>query len=77
VAVLAGVDAPTARRLASLSRLADPAIAFVPKSVAHAEGVDALRSAGWIVGLVDPARAVPDLWNDTVLVERGSTAGVA
>ncbi len=71
IVVLADASTATARRLSSLGRLADPAIAFVPVDSVSGEGADALRSAGWIVGAVDAARDVADLWNVTVLVERG------
>jgi hypothetical protein len=47
----------------------------VPPGAESAEGSTLLRSAGWIVGVADPRRPVPDIWNDTVLVDRG-VAGV-
>jgi uncharacterized protein (DUF58 family) len=75
VVLLGEIGVATARRLAPLVRLADPAIAFVPPGVDSVAGSDVLRSAGWIVGVADPRRPVPDIWNDTVLVDRGA-AGV-
>jgi uncharacterized protein (DUF58 family) len=75
VVLLSDIGVVTARRLAPLVRLADPAIAFVPPGAESAEGSTLLRSAGWIVGVADPRRPVPDIWNDTVLVDRG-VAGV-
>ena len=71
VVLLADARAATARRLVSLARLADPAIAFVPPGEGSSAGADLLRSAGWVVGVSDPARSVPEIWNDTVLLDRG------
>ncbi|WP_166408900.1 DUF58 domain-containing protein [Labedella phragmitis] len=75
VVLLAEIGVATARRLAPLVRLADPAIAFVPPGDGSVEGAGLLRAAGWIVGVADPRQAVPDIWNATVLVDRGE-AGV-
>ncbi|RWZ61132.1 DUF58 domain-containing protein [Labedella populi] len=76
VVLLADAGIATVRRLVPLARLADPAIAFVPPGTASVDGAELLRSAGWIVGVVDPERPVEEIWNDTMLVDRGRPEGV-
>lgn len=66
VAVLGDGGVTTTRRLGPLARLADPAIAFLPTVDG---GAAVLRGAGWVTGALDPARAVPEIWNDTVLLD--------
>jgi uncharacterized protein (DUF58 family) len=72
IAVLGDGRVSTARRLAPLARLADPAIVFLP-GVDGGAGV--LRGSGWVTGVVDPSRSVADVWNEAVLLDtahRGS-----
>ena len=66
LAVLGDGGVATARRLGPLARLADPAIVFLPASEG---GRAVLRDAGWVTGALDTSRAVPEIWNDTVLLD--------
>lgn len=71
IAVLGDGRESTARRLGPLARLADPAIAFLPDGDG---GAAILRSAGWVTGVLDASKTVPDTWNDAVLLD-GAVGG--
>jgi uncharacterized protein (DUF58 family) len=77
VAVLSTAGLRAARRLAPLSRLADPAVAFVPDSPAAAAAAGVLRASGWLVGTVGPGRSVAEAWNAAMLLDPSPAVGVS